>query len=685
MKKWSDSENNHQQKGRRVVEPYSIETVPQHLYIRLTLTLSVVVLILFALSQGPYTTISFIIVAAIFSGLTYQFLEGRRRLLRHALLSYMTYEDSRLRQVFWNSWFSKVLQAVASCFIGAFVVVISTRLALHEWSMLLVSVLSFLVFYRYFHARLRGEVVPDYLNQAALMLASRVNLVLLVALAAFYNFYFAEFPDTRAMNTISVAQNAYQQGIDSSQSDGIGMLFGVDLAMSDTVMHLMQVAFSQVEVAVSVKVSAWLAYFIFTALQFGIVWVFLVCSVFAVNRVYSDWSCITKAGSVQRLLFSTIIVLTLVGVAGLSIMQNDLLLSRGLNDGHSQGNRVDQINLAAIPRNACGEGERRLAIQLQRVAQSNKAEELQMRQSFEKMLHARVQQAQREWVGELEPGVDAFLDWNFSVSGQYMITYSYLKSPLAHDALNKLMQHQFTQYVPFESARAVDALEIDIEEDMHKLFSDYTTFLQDQLTSAVSINPDCLTLALPSVNVTDHIRKNYVGLGALVALDVVGLGAAASARVAASTARRATLNRSGTLNRGVQKRMATARVGSHQVVSGAIRRMTRAMAVRIGSKIASTGTATAVGGLCGPAAIVCSTILGISTWVTTDIAVNEIDERMNRSTVKTEIIDDVTRAVSLHLEEVVELINADFDAALMVHEQYQTQVFNAYRESIGVL
>jgi hypothetical protein len=210
---------------------------------------------------------------------------------------------------------------------------------------------------------------------------------------------------------------------------------------------------------------------------------------------------------------------------------------------------------------------------------------------------------------EAAKGVDAYLDWYFSVFGEYQRLVS---SRLPELMDRKLQEHVFGEGFDARIAAASQA----ITEASAARVAEATGALGGTIAASARSHP-CLPERL-DLEVVPAIER-----------DAMRATTAAAGGVAVAVAAR-------TLGRATAV-AAMRRVAAKPVYRGAASLGGRMVAKRAGS--AATGGVTGLA--CGPAAPICSLVLAGLAWISFDTALVAIDEALMRPQMREEILDSL--------------------------------------------
>jgi hypothetical protein len=200
----------------------------------------------------------------------------------------------------------------------------------------------------------------------------------------------------------------------------------------------------------------------------------------------------------------------------------------------------------------------------------------------------------------VERGVDSYLDWYFSVAGEYQRLAAVLTDEFVDVMQDQLQEHLFAAG-NFDTA--LDQLNRNIEYDAAERFARFAPQLGSELQTA-PCNVGGLTLAPLSNLDHDALRASAAATGG------VGAGVVASKALAKKTA---------------------------AAVTGKLAAKT--LAKKGSSSLLSAGLGTALCAPGGPVAILCGVTAGLVTWLAVDKALVELDDALNREEMRAEILD----------------------------------------------
>ena len=203
--------------------------------------------------------------------------------------------------------------------------------------------------------------------------------------------------------------------------------------------------------------------------------------------------------------------------------------------------------------------------------------------------------------------IDTYLDWHYSVIGEYTKLGTMATGELANTIEHKLLGSRFQKKLKEANS--------NISGEYKELAKSYYKSVEKRLLKDVEIdkNRDVLKDVNDEVDGFLALQREKVG--------VVGLG----------------------LGTAMISKMAL-RFASKSLV-----KVTTKVALKTATKFATAGAASLTGLACGPAAVVCGVAAGVTTWFGVDYIFVVVDEMQNREKFKKEILEDL-RVQKQHLK-----------------------------------
>jgi len=581
-----------------------------------------------------------LVVVLVLSWLAYLYLSRVNLMRRHALLSHVTRDGSRLRRLFWDSFLQRLLLMAVALASALIALTMTSTLTDLEWFVIIGSLPLFLLCYWCSHRLFAAELAARYRLPVLLRISHRCTLAVSVVVLVWLQFYVADVPDTRHLDLSVVLQAAYQQQAEQSALVPVGVLLGINAALSEGMWHLMQAASDSEALLAPVKLGVWLTFLLVNALKLGAVWVLLLGMVTLVARLQTRAESPLGASQFSRYFSMAMIVLLLVYLVLTQINIGSYLMPAPVSVATP---RMAPLAGPADPCANVSAGQRQqqqqtLARQAQRALS---AQQQAMLSRINNDIDTLVEQA----FVPAEAGVERFLDWNFSLRGQYTQLAFMGRSAVSETTFAGYIGSQIDTYV---GSTVVPGM-TDISATLASRFAAEVRQvyeLQGALMSQLLASANCLSLPQPTLS--DYMNKSLVGAGS---------GA------------------------GVLAARASMRVGSRVVSRTATKRVISGGFARLTGRLAGSAAAGSTGTLCGPLVFVCAPVLAAATWVGTDLLINEVDESLNREQMRADmmaVLAEDRAAVRAELKDAYARAAQQMFADI---ETYQQRRFNINRDA----
>lgn len=555
--------------------------------------------------------------------LAFQYLASVGLIRRHAFLSHVTREGSRFRQLFWRASLLRFRLSIAALLTALLALLLTARLETYEWSVIGLSILSFMLLLGPVSRRCARQFVPRYRFALALRGTWWLNLALVATALAAYQVFWVEVPATHHASLAEVAELAFRAEAARAEIPQVGWLLGLNAAATEAIWHLMQVASPAAQGNRWLYILACGLVLAWNALKLGAVWLLLLGVLSIAHR------SATARGGVEPALSegygASVLLLLLSGVlAGLLAAQ---LKPEG-----------SWLPVPAAQLDPCAREQQRAARQARGELAVEQAEFLA---GVDAIVAARVDEA----YALAEQGVDRFLDWNFSLTGQYQQLYFLAASLTGPPSFAQQVGEKIDEHVLAGLAPALEALAGDMEAELaHSIAAVYRR--HDAFLDGLLAEMQCVDQARPTIAFDQYMHKSLVGAGAGAGIIAARLGS---------------------------------RLGSKVVSRTAVKRALSATAARFSSKAATAGQAGSTGALCGPLAPACIPAIGVATWLAVDLLINAVDEALNREQMRAEML----AVLAQEKESLRQSLGAQYAAAASAVfgelEAYQQARFNVAR------
>jgi hypothetical protein len=581
----------------------------------------------------------------------YQYFLPLHLIRRRALLEYMTSDGSVLRRWLWQGVVSRFLLLLWCVILAVSVLLLSASFSQAEWLVLLINVPVLLL------------LIPPALRWSGSESDQVVHLPLALRVAVYLTIMLSTLglivvqmlgegvPDTRQLSLLQVITQSWTSALEAANLPMIGWLSGVEVVMSNSVWHLMQQASTLSEQSAALKLAAWLLFLLFITVRAALMW-FVLAGVL---------SWLLKAGRRGDRLSSAQHsgVHFVSGVSVLAIVSL-ILAQPGVTAFVS---RLADQSMLALPIPAPDSCIRLAPIELAQFEQRSRNalhdSSLLWQQDIELQLDAALDKA----FGQLEPAVDSYLDWNFSIGGQYL-QLGYLLSAMVETGFDQTgsasLEQRFSGYVSAKIdehispvlSPALQQARVDLQQQFdhsaHQFYVQQAVKLEQLMASS-----SCLLPVLPPLAMPELINKSAVGVGPVVGLLATRLAAQGGARV-----------------------------GSKVLTRNASKRIVSASAAKVSTKVAQSSGAGSLGISCGALAPVCVPVLFVATWLGTDFLINKFDEANNRPQMREDLLAALDAEKQQMRAQYLHVFDAGITQLLAELQVHSDQRFNILRDGI---
>lgn len=590
------------------------------------------------LALYPLRTMSyagFTPVALLVTWLIYSFIAPVALLNRRAVLSHAMKEGSRLRRFLWHSAFVHVRAVVYAVFASAVALMAVSGFERIDWMLLFFSLPVLLLVIGVVRTRMAGEVAEHYEYWAATRVGMAVVLVALALISTVYNFFLVEVPYYANLSMAETVRESFTVARDEAAMREVGWLLGAHEAVNTALWHLMQVV-SEMSGSTVLKIALWLVFLFISALRVGAVLLVLGGVIILVDSFL-------RSGKrpLGETVFSRSFTFTIVALFAAYLLLTQINVGRFLTD---TGERVAR----SVPVSFDPCSNRQVAAQEEFHAEASKVLADAEQEAYVRM-RDEIEESVDQLFSHAEAGVESFLDWNFSLTGQYQQLLFMGTRALGH-SFSDYIGDQIDHHI----GSALSAEESDLDGKLRATFFAEVERIQTQhahVLVELAENADCLTLPELTFTSDQFMNKSPVGAGS-------GAGA------------------------GVMAVRGGIRVGSNAVGRVGAKRVIAAVAARLAARIPALTGAAAVGGFCGPAAIVCGPAFAGVTWVVTDLAINEIDETLNRQAMKDDILASLYEEKERVKAAYMEVYQHALAEAVGEMEESRTRMFNPSRDGV---
>lgn len=511
---------------------------------------------------------------------------------RRMHLEHLTQEESGLRRWLWTGTFTRVLQVFVALVLAVVLLALAARIPAEHWALLALDALLLSLLVDPIRRALRGQVREGRLG----MVARRwpllgLNLAFLTLALGALDFFLIGMPETRDLPWHQVAEEAFHAQSSSVSCAPLGWLVGAIGAGETLSHHAAQIGIPGLPdltlragtwalVLLHAGALAWL----FTRMQLGIIAL--------VERLTPG----RPEGTFARSFLYTILVLAI------PFLYASTRLAR-----IDPAELAEQARTAAAWPDPCASDPAARGALLASLGEELERARRQARDSADRRLDTELDAL----FARIEPGVDAYLDWYFTLLGEYERL-----AALATGGFVALMGKQLERHL-FQDTGFADQLEsLDraVRRDSARALTDAAGRLGQQTRTLAARQP-CPPLDLDLASFTTAAWSGSIPWDPDrdTTRAATALGGGAATAVAAKL----------TAKKGFQT--AAGLAGKVAAKKG-------------GSILLSAAGAAALCTPGGPAAAICGIVAGTAAWLAVDKALVEIDEVRLREEMRAEIL-----------------------------------------------
>lgn len=526
---------------------------------------------------------------------------------RRALLAGAIREEALTRRLLWGGQIGAAILVVPALVLATLLLAMATRLNAWQWGVLLVDALVMTGLYRFFQRRAASQVKPEMLGVAVRGWPLRLANLGLLALAFFVlDFFVIGAPDLRHDHWQAVIEQAFDDERQGFACGWTGWLVGglgaLDQARWVLAQHLIPTL-----PAPELRVAVWAVFLLLLGLL-SLVFTQLLLGVLALVEQRSIRAeSLTGESALGKTFVLTILVLALLPLSA-------VLHVRDLDPSSLQSPAPAVLNWIDPCRAQAEKNAEQHAGALNAQIQAREAE-------ITRRIEPRVARELDLLFAPVESAVDDYLDWYFTVAGEYERLAALATGDFVQLMGEKLEAHLF-EATDFH--RRLGTIDTALREDSLNELANVSQAVHDDLEARIRDNPCALS--------TMHIE--YLGQLERDVWRVAGTTGATAGTVTAALISK--------------KLVATvvAKVAAKKSVQTAAAMLAK-FAAKKGVGVLAAGGAGAVTGtaLCaplGPAAPACGVVggiaAGVGTWLAVDKVAIEIDEAVSRDEMRADIL-----------------------------------------------
>ena len=517
-----------------------------------------------------------------------EYLLFRRRLV----LDGVTQSASLARQVLWKGKLTKVLQVVVSLCLAWLLLMLIFQLSLQHWWVLAADSVFLALVYIPVTRGLAGTISTQHLGAVA----RRWPLFLLNGLVLTAAFMLLDFsvvgaPDTRQLAWNTLAEQTYLTHYSHAGCVLWGVSAGSAAVIEALAWHGSQLVIPNIP-GMGARIIAW-SFFLLRAVTLA--WLF-TSLLLGISIVLEKRRGHSPGSTVSRAFIITIIILAL-----------PFFYAAVKLDGLGPEIFVSDVQDTSVLEDPCkpdAGGREQLHEKLDSDVETERQQTMQT-------IDERVSEELDVLFTDIERGVDRYLDWYFTVIGEYQRLAAVFTADVAQTMREQLEKHLFADN---DFDVQLGLLDGDLEQMTTERFAQLAPQLRQELAGA---NCNIGQLSLTSLSELDHDTLR----ASVAATSGVGTGIVASKVLASKTSA-----------------AVVGKVAAKKSFQTGAALATKTLAKKGSSTLLSAGAGAAICAPTGPVAILCGVTAGLITWFTVDKVLIELDEVLNREEMRADIV-----------------------------------------------
>ena len=537
-----------------------------------------------------------------------EYLLFRRRLVLGGVMQ----SSSRVRRLFWSGSLTKAVQVVVSMCLAWLLLTLISPLSRQHWLVLAADAVFLALIYvpvtQRFSATINTQHLGAVVRRWPLFL---INGLLLTSAFILLDFAVIGAPDTRQMAWNTLAEQVYLENYRHAGCLLWGVSAGVAAALDAIAWHGSQLLIPNLP-DMPAKIIAW-TFFLLRAAT--VAW--LATALLLGVSILMEKRSLLRQGHESGNTMVRAFIITII-ILALPFFYAALKLGE-LEPALFESAAVD----TALLENPCKqdvEGRDRLRAKLNADVDTERTLAMQS-------VDEEVGQGLERMFIDIEQGVDHYLDWYFTVLGEYQRLAAVFTADVA-----ATMREQLEKYLFANSDFDVQLSMLDgmLEQMTTDRFAQLAPQLREELAGA-----NCEIGKLSTIPLTE---LGHDTLRASVAATTgVSAGIVASKALASKTTA-----------------AVVGKVAAKKTFQTGAALATKTLAKKGSSTLLSAGVGTALCAPTGPVAILCGVTAGLITWFSVDKALVELDEVLNREDMRADILAVLDEQKALLGEQLTE-------------------------------
>jgi len=521
-----------------------------------------------------------------------EYLLFRRRLVLEGVM----HSSSLIRRVLWSGNVTRVVQVVVSLCLAWLLLTLVSQLSMAHWLALAADGVFLALIYvpvtRGFTGTINTRHLGAVVRHWPLFL---LNGMVLTAAFMLLDFAVVGAPDTRQLTWNALAEQTYASHYRTAGCVLWGVSAGAAASVEALAWHGSQLVIPNLP-DMGARIIAW-SFFLLRGAT--VAWL-ATALLLGVSTVMEKRALArrgdTSASTLSITFFTTIIILALPFFYS-AVKLNEL-------DPSAFDSGVEDTMVSIDP---CTQDATQRAQLRDRLDEKVALARGQAMQTTDEVIDQRLDAL----FADIEQGVDRYLDWYFTVLGEYQRLAAVFTADVAQTMREQLEQHLFAGV---DMDAQLDALDRELQRLTTARYARLVPQLRHELANAPC---EIGTLTLQSLSELDHDTLR----ASLAASSGIGAGIIASKMLASKTTA-----------------AVVGKVAAKKTFQTGAALATKTLAKKGSSTLLSAGAGAALCAPTGPAAIFCGITAGLITWFSVDKALVELDEVLNREEMRAEIL-----------------------------------------------
>lgn len=559
---------------------------------------------------------------------------------RRLLLAGVIRPGSRIRSLLWKGTLVRIVQTIAALFLAwLLLALVSQMSAGHGYALLLDAVLLAVVI----HPLARGLTASVQEHHRGLVARlwplALLNTAVLTAAIMWLDFAVVGTVDTRGLAWNQVAEQAFNEFNDTAVCSLWGVSGGVIAAFETLSWHVSTLVIPGLP-NVPAQLAAW-TFFLLRAVTVAYLFTTLLLGIDIHLERREQHAGGRSAGST----FSRAFLLTIFILAAPFYYASVKLGELDFDTVAAGAGDADQSPDPCVPSPAT-----RMRLQAQLDADIE-ATRIQTRHEADLAVNRGLESI----FTDIRAGVDGYLDWYFTVVGEYQRLATAFTEDTAAAMREQLEQHLFAES---DFSNRLAAINADINRQATDRFASLAPNLAETLGSA-----PCETGPLDLAPLRGLERDKLKA--SIAATSGIGAGIATSKALASKTVA-----------------AVAGKVAAMTSVKGGAALASKTLAKKGSSALLSAGAGTALCAPTGPFAVLCGITAGAVTWLTVDKILVEADEAINREDMRADILQELAEQQAVLSNLLIQHHNARIDGMAVRLDASVQRSFIPYTDGI---